>query len=53
MYDNPDKLQGKFHDQADAIWIVIRGQLWGQVANPWPAYRLARCWPPLGRILCF
>jgi len=37
---------GKFHDQGDAKWIVIRGQLWGdddtscgQRARGWPIDR--------------
>jgi hypothetical protein len=44
-------LWGKFHDQGDAKWIVIRGEL--RTGNPWPAYRLPRGWPPSGCIWFF
>jgi hypothetical protein len=41
-----EKPEGIFHDQGDAKWIVIRGQLRGhsdtgdRAVNPWAAYRL-------------
>jgi hypothetical protein len=47
---------GKCHDQGDAKWIVIRGQLWGHNDTPfgWPTPgRPPRGWPPEGRIWWF
>jgi hypothetical protein len=42
--------QGKFHDQGDAKWIVIRGQIRGHNDTP---YQPPGGWPPSGRIWCF
>jgi hypothetical protein len=50
---------GEFHDQADAKWIVIRGQLRGHndmpfgQPTPGAAYRPPGGWTPLGRDWCF
>jgi hypothetical protein len=38
-----EKGKGRFHDQGDAKWIVIRGQLWGH--NDTPCRRPTPGWP--------
>jgi hypothetical protein len=50
---------GEFHDQGDAKWIVIRGQLRGHNDTPFGRPTLSRSisrpggWQPSGRIWCF
>jgi hypothetical protein len=50
--------EGKFNDQGDAEWIVIRGQLRGQNdmlsgGHPWQAYWPHRGWLPSEHIWWF
>jgi hypothetical protein len=45
-------MNGKFHDQGDAKWIVIRGQLRGHNDTPTRGQPIGRL-GVLGRILWF
>jgi hypothetical protein len=40
---------GEFHDQGDAKWIVITGQLKGHKDTPLGRPTAPRGWPPSGR----